>query len=210
MAKYPSNSFKSRETEETKDRKPLAKVTKGEARVRKKSASKKFLSNFIEEDSVTVKETLLKDVFVPTIKDLLLSLITGGMKMFLYGDTDAASYRGRRERYGSSHTPYYSYHDRRRDRDAEREMPRRRAGFEYDDILLDDLDEAEEVLSRMEDLIATYGIVSVLDYYELCGYEPKITSTCSNFGWTSLKNAQPTRLNTGEYVIRFPRALPID
>lgn len=206
MANYPSNSFKFREKDP--ERKKVEKVTKGDAKIRKKPTSTKFFSNFLEEDSKTVKRALLTDICIPTVKDLLLNLATSGLKMLLYGDTDVrrSAISDRR----SSYTPYSSYHEKRyEDRYKEPIRSRSRSGYEYEDVLLEDLQEADEVLSRMEDLIATYGLVSVLDYYDLCGLEPK-DYTCANYGWTNLREAKPTRLNSGEYIIKFPRALPID
>ena len=67
--------------------------------------------------------------------------------------------------------------------------------------------EAEDVLSRMDELIDTYGVVSVADLYDLVGISCNYTD--NKYGWTNLRNAEPVRVRDG-YMLKLPKALPID
>ena len=66
--------------------------------------------------------------------------------------------------------------------------------------------EAEEVLSRMDELIDTYGVVSVADLYDLIGKSCEYTD--NKYGWTNIRNAEPIRVYNG-YMLKLPKALPI-
>jgi len=55
----------------------------------KKSPMRKFADVFFEEDLNTVKDSLIKDVVIPTIKDFFADIFIGGIERMLYG-------RGRR------------------------------------------------------------------------------------------------------------------
>ena len=73
--------------------------------------------------------------------------------------------------------------------------------------MLETRGEAEDVLSRMDELIDTYGVVSVADLYDLVGISCNYTD--NKYGWTNLRNAEPVRVRDG-YMLKLPKALPID
>lgn len=199
---YASNSHKTRELKqkETIADKKIEKVINGKARSKKKSEMKKFADVFITEDVNDVKSYILMDVLVPAIKKAVSDIIVNGIDMLLYGET------GYRKDSNKSRVSYRSYYDRpdRRDREESR---RRRTSYDYDDIILDTRGEAEEVLTKMDDLIDTYGIVSVADLYELVGIDGNYTD--NKYGWTDLRNANVVRLRDG-YMLKLPKALPIN
>ena len=56
----------------------------------------------------------------------------------------------------------------------------------------------------MDDLIETYGLVSVADFYDLVGVTGDYTD--NKYGWTDLRNANVIRVRDG-YMIKLPRAL---
>ena len=79
--------------------------------------------------------------------------------------------------------------------------------YEYDDIILDNRGEAEDVLARMDELIDTYGSVSVGDFYELVGISGNFTDY--KYGWSDIHNASVMRVSDG-YMIKLPRAVPLN
>ena len=86
MEQYKSNSNSSREKEKEKDipkKKNIEKVTKGAARTKKKS---KFLDSFIAEDVKDVKDDLIGDGLVPTIKSTIVEMVFNGVDMYLFGE----------------------------------------------------------------------------------------------------------------------------
>ena len=58
----------------------------------------------------------------------------------------------------------------------------------------------------MDELIDTYGQVSVADLYDLVGKSCNYTD--NNYGWTNLRNAEPVRVRDG-YMLKMPKVGPI-
>ena len=141
------------------------------------------------------------DVLIPAAKKAISDIVRDGIDMILYGDT-----RNGRSSSGASYVSYRSYSDRDR-RDTRRESSRTRVGYDYDDIILESRAEAEEVLRRMDELIETYGIVSVADLYDLVGKSCNYTD--NKYGWINIRNAEPVRVRDG-YLLKMPKAGPID
>lgn len=79
--------------------------------------------------------------------------------------------------------------------------------YDYDDIILESRGEAEDVLERMDELIATYQLVSVADFYDLVGVSGNYTD--NKYGWTDIRNASVIRVRDG-YMIKLPKALPLN
>lgn len=58
----------------------------------------------------------------------------------------------------------------------------------------------------MDELIDTYGNVSVADLYDLVGKSCEYTD--QKYGWTNIRNAEPIRVRDG-YMLKLPKATPI-
>ena len=139
------------------------------------------------------------EVLVPVVKKAISDIVTNGIDMLLYGETGVHKRNG-----ASSKVSYRSYYDRS-NRGAS--SLRTRNGYSYDDIILDNRGEAEEVLSRMDEIVATYGTVSVADLYDLVGITGAYTD--NKYGWTDIRSASVVRVRDG-YMIKLPRALPLN
>ena len=98
-------------------------------------------------------------------------------------------------------------YDDDRDRRDSGHTTRTRTGYDYDDIILESYGEAEDVLERMDELIATYQLVSVADFYDLVGVSGNYTD--NKYGWTDIRNASVMRVRDG-YMIKLPKALPLN
>ena len=199
---YKSNSHRSKEdkTEALTDRKKVEKVVHGRVRTKPKSGVSKITDIFISEDAANVKSYIVMDVLVPAVKKAISDIVRDGIDMILYGES-----KGRKS---SSALGYVSYRDYSRsdDRDRFRDS-RSRSSYAHDDIILDSRGEAEEVLTRMDELIDTYGNVSVADLYDLVGKSSEYTD--NKYGWTNIRNAEPIRVRDG-YMLKLPKALPIN
>ena len=195
-----SNRFKEGKVDE-----PVVREKKVEAittaTVKKKGEMKKFTDIFISEDVGSVKSYIFMDVLVPSIKKAISDIVTNGIDMILYGES------GRTKRPGStaSKVSYRGYYNQ--DQPVARTTART-AAYDYDDVILSTRGEAEEVLSRMDDLIATYGVVSVADLYDLVNVSCNYTD--NKYGWTNLVNVVPVRASGGGYILKLPRALPLN
>ncbi len=201
--KYQPNSHKFKEEKKSVNKadKKVEKVIKGTAKVKKKSELGKFKDIFISDDAKNVKQYVFLDVLVPAIKKAVSDIVTDGISMILYGETGHG-----KKSSTASRVSYRSYYDDRRD-DRRYSENRTRTGYSYDDIILDSRGEAEEVLSRMDELIDTYSMVSVADLYDLIGVTGNYTD--NKYGWTNIRNAEVVRVREG-YLLKLPKALPIN
>lgn len=198
MEDYKPNSYRSREKKNQEEpKKKVEKIISGTAKSKKKNEIRKFADAFISEDISSVKSYIVLDVFVPAMKKAISDVVTNGIDMILYGET------GHAKKSGASKISYSKYYDRINDRPSSRT----RTGYSYDDIVLDDRGEAEEVLSRMDELIDTYGLVSVADLYDLVGITGSYTD--NKYGWTNIRSAHTVRTNDG-YLLKLPKALPLN
>lgn len=199
---YKPNSHKFRESEskELVEKKKIEKVVSGKVKTKPKSGVTKFTEVFISEDAANVKSYIVMDVLIPAVKKAISDIVRDGIDMILYGDS-----KSRRSSSSSSYVSYRDYSRRDDDRDRFRDS-RQRSGYNHDDIILETRGEAEEVLTRMDELIETYGVVSVADLYDLIGKTCEYTD--NKYGWTNIRNAEPIRVRDG-YMLKLPKALPI-
>lgn len=197
---YAGNSYKSKE--EKKEREPREKVVKGTVSVKKKSGFSKFFSDFLNGDMQSVKEYLIEEVLLPSVKSTLSDAISNGADMLLYGES-----RGSRNRYSSS-GPKVSYNSiyNKDPRNKVTKLEDRKSRASVDDIILESRAEAEEVISQLRDIIDDYGLASVADLYDLVGIETSYTD--NKYGWYEL-NAGITRVREG-YLVKVGKPVVLD
>ena len=193
MENYTSNSHKSKDEEKKKvPVKKVEKITGGS--IKKKSLIAEVL---ISEDIKNVKDYILTDVLIPAVKKAISDAVTNGIDMILYGETSS-----NRKDSLSSKVSYRSYYDRKS------YSAKSRNEYSYDDVVIDTRGEAEEVLMKMDELIDIYGMVSVADFYDLVGVSSNYTD--NNYGWTNIRGATVVRTRNNGYMIKLPKALPLD
>lgn len=193
-----SHRYKEGQKESLPEKKRVEKVIHGKVKVRPKSGLHKLTDVFISEDAANVKSYIVMDVLVPAVKKAISDIVRDGIDMILYGESKGRS---------NSSSSYVSYRDySRRDEDRFRDRDRDRRGYNHDDIVLESRGEAEEVITRMDELIETYGVVSVADLYDLVGKTCEYTD--NKYGWTNVRNAEPIRVRDG-WMLRLPKALPL-
>ena len=197
VLKPNSNRFK--EEQKIKEREKVEKVVTGKVMTKKKSKLGLFAREIISEDAGNIGTYIWKDVLIPTIKRTFSDAITDAVEILFYGETR----RGKRSTADRvSYTPYSSYSNRDNIRNDRPPI------YSYDDIVLSSRGEAEDVLTRMDEIIDSYRLVRVADLFDLVG----ITTTNpqdNKYGWTSIRNARIERVRDG-YMIKLPRAMPID
>jgi hypothetical protein len=205
--KYQSNSHKSKEKAQNEPAAVEKKVDKpvtSKASLKKKGTAKKFSDIFVQEDARSVGEYILMDVAVPLLKELCFDIISKGAGMFFFGDRGISSRRSTSERYGYGRG--YTNYNRMSERRERQPLPRR-SSYSYDDIWIETRGEAEAVLDRMDELLNTYGQVSIGDLYDLVDVTGSFTDY--KYGWTDLRTAEAVR-SGGGYILKFPRAIALD
>ena len=203
---FPSNS------REPKQEKKLEKVVVGEVIQRKPGLGRRFRETFGGGDAKSVGQYILFEVLVPALKDTFTDMVSQGVERMIYGEARSSSRRtGRSPSSGSNlgHVSYnrYATPPWRREEPREERRPKARASNSIDDIVLATRVEADEVLSRMFDVLNQYNQVTVGDLYELVGLEG--TFTDQKWGWTDLRGAGAVRVRNG-YLLDLPRPEQLD
>lgn len=189
MEEYKSNSHKSRAEAAKRERK-VEKVVTGNVKTKKKSGLHKFVDTMISEDINNIKSRIFMDVLVPAMK----KAFSDAVDMVLYGET------GRKKNSNASKISYRNYYN-----DDRPSRVRNSWGsyYDFDDIIIENRGEAEDVLSRMDELIDIYGLISVADFYDLVGKTGNYTD--NKYGWDDIRRASVIRVRDG-YVIKLPPA----
>ena len=212
LGELPSNSLKSKQVAENKVDGPtdIQKVTKGNVKIQKKPAGKRFLESIGVEDGRTVGDYILWDVILPSAKDMLSSVVKNGIDVFLYGQVKPKNIERRGRTSRVSYDRYYDddrYILRSRDRSY---SYRPRAAMDFSNIVFDDRLDAEKVLDEMADIMQQYGFVRVSDFLAMSGVDDSdISHADHNLGWERLINVSVERVRDG-YVINLPRPVPFD
>lgn len=207
MANYQSNSHRSRELQKTEParEKRVNKVVSGTVST-KNNKGRKFADIFISEDTANVKSYIFMDVLVPTIKETVSTIVKDAIDIILFGGSGGGS--SSRTRSGSKVSYRSYYNGGRNDRRDTSAYDTPRGRFDYDDIEFSSRGEAQLVIDQLNEIIEEYQFATVADMYDLAGLIPPHTS--NNYGWTSIRTAEPVRVRGGKYIVKLPKASPID
>ena len=196
MEEYRSNSHKSRERAKAElPEKNVEKIVSGSVKTKKKSGINKLAGIFVPEDVDNVKSYIIEDIVVPAVKDIILDAVKAMLGVKGSGGRKSTASK-------VSYRKYYedSAQGSRRNYNIQ--------GCDFDDIFFATRAEAENVLTAMDEIVSSYRIISVADYFDLVGVDSPWTA--NSYGWTdNIRNARVVNTRDG-YTIKFPRATPID
>lgn len=195
---FKSNSNASKDISEPE--KKVKAVISGGARIAKKSFVKRLLSQIFGDYHPESGDTIFKSVVVPQIKKML----DDSWHMFLF--PNGGNNRTTKDR--ASRISYRNFYDSRDDYPTEATKPMPANAMDYDDVVFETRGKAERVLEGMYEMLETYKVVSVADFYDLAEIAD-FTHTTNKYGWTNLSSARVISYGR-EYKIRLPRAMPID
>lgn len=215
---YPNNSNAAREREEERraqvkrrdandsasERPKVKKVTKGTVVQRKPPLGKRLAEAFGAREGQGILDYVLCDIIIPATKNMIIDSISDGVAM-AFGE---APRRRRRSRDRGTRYEYdrvsYRDDDRRDDRYSDRRRVRESSRVrDYEDLLFSSKDDADDVISKLVDLIDQTGEASVLDLYEAAGVDAPDYAV-GNYGWFKLGSAYPRRVRDG-YVLDLPK-----
>ena len=208
------------------EKKPVAKT--------KSSTGRLFWQSFIVEDFSIVKDYLIFDVLVPTIKDTIIEASCSAINLIFTGDTGR---RGRsngylRNPYERDFNPYnniyrttqtgkFSKYEKEH-KSYEEPSYFRSSSTAYLDLIFPDKGMAMDALDRLRDMFEEQdNVATVGDYYaiykEVTGNDPEDFlprvaygnwQQKNRFGWTDLSQVIVTG-RRGEYYLTLPKAEPI-
>lgn len=202
MENLKPNTFKYKEEQKAaSEQQKVQKVVTGKVTTVKKSGLKKFVGGFVNDDIPKVKEYVITDVLIPSLKKAISDIVRNGIDILLYGEAS----RDKKSSFASK-VSYGGYYSSSNDRNTSKKTSG--SIYDFEDPLFQTRGDAELVLSQMDDLIERYRVVKISDLYDLAGISTH--NYCFyNYGWTDLRNASVQRVPEG-YVIKLPRAMPID
>lgn len=202
MEEYGPNSYKSKEEQKESGSLPekrVEKVISGSAKVKKKGEIRKFADVFISEDVSNVKSYVFLEVIVPAIKKAISDVVTNGIDMILYGES------GRRKKNSTAtKVSYGKYYNN----DREPRRTQSRNGIDYDEIIFENRGDAEAVIDAMNEILSSYGVVSILDMYDLAQISTD-NFALAKYGWTDIQGCKARRVRDG-YVLDLPKANPLN
>lgn len=199
-SEFPPNSETSKKAKvERKDITPV--VSSGAVR-RKKSLRKQFSETFVAGDAKTAFRYVLFDVLLPAAKDMIVEAGSQGIEKLIFGD----SRRRGSTSPQSGPTGYVSYNryamGGSRSSGPSRALSRQaRSRHNFDEIVMDDRVEAEEVIDKLFELVSRYESATVADLYELVGLSASHTD--HKWGWTDLHGSGVSRIRGG-YLLDLP------
>lgn len=160
---------------------------------------------FEPQDEETIRSFVFKDVIAPEIKNLIWSLGTGILNLFLYNSKSSSPKTG-----AKSNGPMVNYGGIYKNSP---QTPKPNLSgtdiFTFDKITFSSRHDAEVVLDNMYDILSRYQLVRVSQYLELTGVSTE-NYQATKFGWTSLDGAEIARDFGGDFYIKLPKAYPLD
>jgi hypothetical protein len=82
-----------------------------------------------------------------------------------------------------------------------------RATHDFNEVVIPDRGQAEQVLDTLVDVVSTYGVATVYDLYELLGITGDFPD--QKWGWDDLRASRVDRVRDG-YLLNLPRPKPVD
>ena len=215
-----NNSFAAKSSlnqaqKEEENRPKLGGYIQGSVSLKQKTPGQRFIDRFVKTDAKTVGTTLLDDVVIPAILDLLYKAGNDALSMFIYGDT-RGSRQGGLKTIGGIVRDYTSYSSnfvsRNRDRDRT-DISRSEDSPRYDNLVFEIRGDAENILWNMRDYINTYDDIQIIKLYELVkeqtGIDIPMTAQDAKFGWSNLTGACVRQVRGG-YLLDLPRPIVLE
>lgn len=174
-------------------------VANGASKKKSKSFIQKLIETIIPSDVTSIKDYLILDVFIPTVKRSIVDAVN----LAVFGEVSGRNASSRVPAQKVSwRTDYHGMSQSPRTTES-----KRYATYDYDTIIFETKGAAEAVLSELDDVMERYRVVSVLDLYDAAGLD--CDHTANDWGWYDIRTAEAVRTFDGDYVIKMPKARPL-
>lgn len=200
MAEIKNNYNPIEEEKKNSEEKKIIAVAKGKKG--KRSFMDKMFRIFITEDLSGTRNPSIMGVIIPEIKKTVLEVID----VFLHPD-GKRTYTSRSSVSKISWRNYNNYYND----DLPFKETKSTAGasvLDYDLVEFDSAGEANKIWEAMEEVLSHYGVISIADYYDLCGIEDT-SYTANKYGWKNLSSARVVRTGYNTYKLKLPKAMPL-
>lgn len=187
----------------------------GGVSLKRKTPGQRFTETFLNNGDVkTVGQTILLDVIVPALKEMIFSAGRDALSMFLWGDTRASNKGGLKT--GGIVRDYTSYSSSLVSRSSNRDrvgVSRLEDSPRYNNLVFEVRGDAENILWNMREYINTYDSIQIVRLYELIreqtGVDIPMTAQDAKYGWSNLSQAYVRQVRGG-YLLDLPNPIMLD
>lgn len=175
-------------------------------------------SNIVKNASLDVKDFIVEDIVIPTVKrtisDIVNNIMTaiadaisGGTDVALFGENIRSRSNGGKRNYNrmSSNNGTTIITNNGPGSINKAELSRRNHDFSA--ITIASREDAEVALDYLDGLIADYGRATVADFYDTL--QISTTYMDRQFGWHTLKSASIQRRSGGGYYVDLPKPIKV-
>ena len=212
---YAAKSSLAQKPVEEESRPKLGGTIQGGVSLKRKTPGQRFTSTFLNNGDVrTVGSTILSDVIIPAVKEMVFSAFRDALSMFLWGDTRASknTLRGSGGGIVRDYSSYSSSISRNRDRDRV-DIYRPEDSPRYNNLVFEIRGDAENILFNMREYINTYDDIQIIKLYELVkeqtGIAIPMTSQDAKYGWSDLTGAAVKSVRGG-YLLELPNPIELE
>lgn len=190
-------------------------VVSAPAVIEEKKGWNKVASSFVsKKDKEDIKDYIVFDVVIPTLKKTIQTIVTNGVSMLLFGDTvDRRNANNDIPVSRVSYRTYYNEPQRQSYLSPENRYSSRNESItDYNNILLQSRGDWEMIFDEMEATIARHGFVKIADLCDFAGLTSISNYTDNYYGWRNLGNARHNIFMTtdGRYGVTFPKAIALN
>ena len=207
------SSLAQRPVEEDKPK--LGGSIQGGVSLKRRTPGQRFSQTFLNNGDVkTVGHTILLDVIVPALKEMIFSAGRDALSMFLWGDTRASGKSTLRSGGGivRDYSSYSSSLSRSRDNNRV-DIYRPEDTPRYNNLVFEIRGDAQNILYNMREYINTYDGIPIIRLYELVkeetGIDIPMTSQDAKYGWSDLTNAYVRQVRGG-YLLDLPNPIELE
>lgn len=195
--RYPSNVYRNVTSRPLNQELPKKEEPKAVAKgkLKKPTIKERLTDSFLAASGEDIKERVIFDWVIPGVKNILEDIV----HMLLFGDKPdprISRSRGESKIGGIPYNKYYGDDRRRKDE----YIPRSRS--RDPEVIFGTRGEAEDVLTRLFDIVTTYGRATVKDLYSMSDMPTDFAM--SNWGWRNLTGASVVEVRGG-YLLKLPK-----
>ena len=213
LQNLPSNSNKSKmekKQSKSQEKRKIEPIINDGIRLKKKGPLKRIKGSMLSEDAHNIGGYIIKEIVLPTIKDLIYNSAHGALEIALYGSPDTRNKKrnvpyNSLNQYGQQNVYRYNGTTSQSSRREKSVVPPQN-WFNVYEAEFPSRAVAEEALSNLRIYLEEYGNVSVREFYENLNMTAPYTS--DNYGWTDLSTAT-THSYMGKWYIDLPEPKPL-
>ena len=193
-----------------KPRKPPLQVNTNPPAVKKKNTFSRLADHVLGPGyGVRVREYVVREIIGPNLRDVIYNSIMASLGMAVYKEnfqperrSTTSSWKSPSSRTTGRQTERYDLYSRTPSRTHTRRSAPSEAYVDVVEYVFPSMQEAKDVVRRMEREIDIFGYVTISDYYQIV--EVKADYTDETYGWTDLSGVVYQSLSGGGVIIEFP------